>query len=44
MKFAMKSLLVASMMAAGIANAATVTANAGVAIAVADPAGSGRRA
>jgi len=44
MKFAMKTLVVASMMAAGIANAATVTANAGVAITVADPAGSGRKA
>jgi hypothetical protein len=44
MKFAMKSLVVASMMAAGIANAATVTANAGVPIFVKDPAGSGRTA
>jgi hypothetical protein len=44
MKFAMKSLVVASMMAAGIANAATVTANAGATITVADPAGSGRKA
>jgi hypothetical protein len=45
MKFAMKSLAVASMMAAaGIASAATVTANAGTTITVADPSGSGRRA
>ena len=45
MKFAMKSLVVASMMAAaGIASAATVTANAGSTITVADPGGSGRRA
>ncbi len=44
MKFAMKSLVVASMMAAGIANAATVTANAGSPIYVSDPAGSGRTA
>jgi hypothetical protein len=45
MKFAMKSLAVASLMAvAGIASAATVTANAGATITVADPAGSGRKA
>ena len=45
MKFAMKSLVVASMMAAaGIASAATVTANVGTTITVADPAGSGRTA
>ncbi len=45
MKFAMKSLAVASMMAAaGIANAATVTVNAGTTITVSDPAGSGRMA
>ena len=44
MKFAMKTLVVASMMAAGIANAATVTANAGSPIYVKDPAGSGRTA
>jgi hypothetical protein len=45
MKFAMKSLVVASILAAtGIANAAVVTANAGTTITVADPAGSGRQA
>jgi hypothetical protein len=44
MKFAMKSLVVASMMAAGVASAATVTANAGTTITLADPAGSGRKA
>jgi hypothetical protein len=45
MKFAMKSLVVASILAAtGAANAAIVTANAGTAITVTDPAGSGRKA
>jgi hypothetical protein len=45
MKFAMKSLVVASILAAtGAANAAAVTGNLGQAITVADPAGSGRKA
>lgn len=44
MKFAMKSLVAAAMWAAaGIANAATVTANAGDSITLGDPAGSGRK-
>lgn len=45
MKFAMKSLVLASaMVAAGVANAAAVTGNVGVGVVVADPAGSGRTA